>query len=150
MTKSEMQKLLRVKKSSVEGAGKGVFAKVDLPKGARVAEYTGVVCRDEDYAYDNEGDYVILFSIGKGRVIDPRKGNAGVAHFINHSCEPNCHAFQEGDRIFIETLRRMKAGEELFYNYDVRLGRRANAEDRRKYACRCGSKKCRGTMLHGK
>ncbi len=148
MTKSEMSKLLRVAKSSVEGAGKGVFAKRDLPAGTRVAEYTGVVCRDADYALEDEGDYVVLFSIGKGRVIDPRKGGGSVARWMNHSCDPNCEATQDGDRIFIETVKPVPAGGELFYNYDVRLGRRANAEDRRKYACRCGSPKCRGTMLH--
>ena len=146
--RKEMRKWLRVAKSGVPGAGKGVFAKVDIPAGTRVAEYTGRVCRDEDYAYEDEGDYVVLFSIGRGRVLDPRKGEASVARWINHSCEPNCATSQDGDRIFIETLRGLREGEELFYNYDVRLGRRTNAEDRRKYACRCGSENCRGTMLH--
>ena len=148
MTKSEMQKWLRVAKSSVPGAGRGVFAKVNIPAKTRVAEYTGVVCSDKEYDFEDEGDYVVLFSVGRGRVIDPRKGNASVARWLNHSCDPNCEASEDEGRIFIETLRRMKAGEELFYNYDLRLGRRANAEDRRKYACHCGSPKCRGTMLH--
>ena len=150
MTKTEMQKWLRVAKSSVPGAGRGVFARKDIPGGTRVAEYTGKVCRDAEYAQEDEGDYVVLFAIGRGRVLDPRKGNASVARWINHSCDPNCAATREGDRIFIGTLRPLRAGEELFYNYDVRLGRRANAEDRRKYACRCGNPKCRGTMLHEK
>ncbi|MCL1888252.1 MAG: SET domain-containing protein-lysine N-methyltransferase [Kiritimatiellaeota bacterium] len=148
MKKSEMRKLLRVGRSGVAGAGRGVFARVDLPAGTRVAEYTGVVCDDKDYALEDEGDYVVLFSVGRGRVIDPRKGGGSVARWINHSCDPNCAAAQEGGRIFIETLRPVATGGELFYDYDVRLGRRANAEDRRKYACRCGSPKCRGTMLH--
>ena len=148
MTKSEMQKWLRVAKSSVPGAGRGVFAKTDIPAETRVAEYTGVVCSDKEYDYEDEGDYVVLFSVGRGRVIDPRKGNGSVARWLNHSCDPNCQATQEKGRIFIETVKAVKAGEELFYNYDLRLGRRANAEDRRKYACRCGSPKCRGTMLH--
>jgi len=148
MTKSEMQKLLRVAKSSVPGAGRGVFAKAALRKGTRVAEYTGVVCNDKDYNFEDEGDYAVLFSVGRGKVIDPRKGNGSVARWLNHSCDPNCRATQEDGRIFIETIKSVKAGDELFYNYDLRLGRRANTEDRRKYACRCGSPKCRGTMLH--
>ncbi|MCL1888592.1 MAG: SET domain-containing protein-lysine N-methyltransferase [Kiritimatiellaeota bacterium] len=148
MTKVEMAKLLRVAKSGVPGAGRGVFARVDIPKGTRVAEYTGVVCREADYAYEDEGDYVVLFSIGRGRVLDPRKGNASVARWINHSCEPNCAASQDGGRIFIEAERALRAGEELFYNYDIRIGRRPNAKDREKFVCRCGSPKCRGTMLH--
>jgi len=149
MTKHEMRKWLRVAKSGVPNAGRGVFARADIPAGTRVAEYTGKVCKDADYAYEDEGDYVVLFDIGRGRVLDPRKGNASVARWINHSCDPNCRAEEDGGRIFIHTLRALQKGEELFYNYDIRLGRRANAEDRRRYACRCGSPKCRGTMLHG-
>lgn len=37
------------------------------------------------------------------------KGNA--ARWINHSCDPNCEADEEGRRIFIKALRNIAAGE---------------------------------------
>ena len=51
--------------------------------------------------------------------------SGGLARFINHSCNPNCIAQTyelPGDprRIGIFALRRIEAGEELFYDYKAR------------------------------
>jgi len=69
------------------------------------------------------------------------------SRFINHSCEPNCEATIEDGRIFIETLRGIKVGEELTYDYQLVTSGRPTKAERAKYACRCGSKDCRGTMI---
>jgi uncharacterized protein len=49
--------------------------------------------------------------------------------------------------VWIETIRAVKKGEELGYNYEI--GREKNDPENvdEIYACRCGSPKCRGTML---
>ena len=93
--------------------GRGVFACEDIPKGACIAEYTGVEVSEDDSAY-SRGKY--LFYISKKRTID---GNVpeNRARFINHSCRPNCEATGPNGRVFIMARRRIKAGEELTYNY---------------------------------
>ena len=50
-------------------------------------------------------------------------------------------------RVFIESLRTIRPGEELTYdymlNYDGHVGPRVRA----RYRCRCGAPSCRGSML---
>jgi SET domain-containing protein len=77
---------------------------------------------------------------------------------MNHSCDPNCEAVieeHEGknrkkDKVFIEAIRNIKAGEELTYNYGITLEEKHTARLKKIWACRCGSKKCTGTMLQPK
>jgi hypothetical protein len=87
----------------------------------------------------------MLFTIDEKRVINGIKG--GSAKYINHSCDPNCEAVQDGDRIFIEALRSIKQGEELSYDYHLQVDGKITDKVRKKYACFCGSPKCRGTQI---
>jgi SET domain-containing protein len=50
-------------------------------------------------------------------------------------------------RIWIETIRDVMPGEELAYDYGLILEQRHTPAAKRQYACRCGTKACRGTML---
>mgnify|MGYP001376039401 CR=1 FL=1 len=72
-------------------------------------------------------------------------GNA--ARWINHACQPNCEADDVNGRIFIKALRAIKPGEELFYDYGLILDDRYTAKVKKQFECRCGTRKCRGTML---
>jgi SET domain-containing protein len=101
---------LRVRKSET---GKGLFAEEDIPKGACVIEYTGRLVSEEEAERDG-GKY--LFTVAKNKTID---GNipSNTARYINHSCRPNCEAIGPSGRVFIFSTRRIKAGEELTYDY---------------------------------
>ena len=135
---------IQVRRSRV--AGKGVFALRDIRKGSTIVEYIGARRREKDVE-DEEGDYVCLFGVGRGWVIDPRiDGNE--ARYINHSCAPNCEALQYGARVYIEALRTIRKGEELFYNYQLNVGPRPTRAERARYVCRCGAAACRGTLIH--
>jgi SET domain-containing protein len=131
--------------------GRGVFTMRPLPAGTRVLEYTGERISHAEAArrYDDErGDdtHTVLFTVDARTVIDPAAGG-GPARFVNHSCDPNCETFDEGGRIFIETVRAVPAGAELTYDYRMRRPRPLPRDWRRRYACRCGAPRCRGTML---
>lgn len=62
------------------------------------------------------------------------KGN--IARFINHSCAPNCEADGPRGRVFILSIKSIKAGEELTYDY----GKEYFDEYLKPKGCRC--KKC--------
>ena len=49
--------------------------------------------------------------------------------------------------MFIEARRTIPAGEELTYDYRLSLDGRITRKIRDAYACRCGAKRCRGSLL---
>jgi len=141
--------LFKVRRSRVHG--RGVFALRRIRKGTRIVEYLGerISHRVADRRYDDHDEndnHTFLFSVDRGLVID-----AGVdgndARFINHSCEPNCESVIEQRRVFIDALRDIAPGEELSYDYQIGRERGDPPNIDEIYACRCGSKECRGTML---
>ena len=131
--------------------GLGAFAVRPIPAGTRLIEYAGArMTPDEaDERYPEvagEKHITYLFAIDDDIVIDASvDGND--ARFINHSCDPNCDAVVEDDRIWIETIRHVAAGEELAYDYAFILPERHTPAAKRRYPCHCGSSSCRGTIL---
>ena len=80
------------------------------------------------------------------RVIDAAVGG-NAARWINHSCDGNCEAEEQGGRIFIKALRDIAAGEELHYDYGLIIDQRYTARLKAQYPCWCGADNCRGTLL---
>ena len=143
---------IQVRRSGVHG--KGVFAVADLRKGEVLIEYVGELI-DWDEALRRhphdpaQPDHTFYFHIEDGRVIDANVGG-NAARWINHSCAPNCEADEVDGRVFIKALRSIKAGEELFYNYGLTIDERYTPALKKKFACHCGARACRGTMLSPK
>jgi uncharacterized protein len=94
-------------------SGKGLFAKEAIPKGVCIIEYIGTPIKKEDQETAT-GRY--LFETGRDKMIN---GNIkeNTARYINHSCRPNCEADGPSGHVYILTLRKIKAGEELTYDY---------------------------------
>jgi uncharacterized protein len=138
-----------LRRSSIQG--RGAFALRTIRKGTRIIEYTGEIITDDeaDRRYDDETmarHHTFLFAVDVNHVIDgARKGNA--ARFINHSCEPNCEAVIEENRVYIDALRTIRAGEELLYDYQYERDGIPDESWNRLYACYCGTPSCRGTIL---
>ena len=132
--------------------GLGAFAVRPIPAGTRLIEYAGarITPAEADERYpDVPGamhHHTCLFAIDDDIVIDASV-NGNDAKFINHSCDPNCDAVVEDDRIWIETIRDVEAGEELAYDYAFILPERHTPAAKRRYPCHCGASKCRGTIL---
>jgi SET domain-containing protein len=128
-----------------------VFALQAIPAGQRILEYRGEVTswRRASARYWRSGvpGHTFIFGLADGRVIDGSVGGNS-ARWLNHSCEPNCEAIEdERGRIFIETVRDLKPGDELFITYGLTTGEAMTAELAADYACRCGAKRCTGSML---
>ena len=131
--------------------GRGVFATDDIAKGARLIEYTGETIpwsvADRRYADNGKNGYhTFLFDIDGKKVIDAAVGGND-SRWINHGCAPNCEAVGEGDRIFIEAIKNIKAGDELVYDYGFVFEERHTPSLKARYKCLCGAKTCRGTMV---
>ncbi len=67
---------------------------------------------------------------------------------MNHSCQPNCEAIEdERGRVFIETLRDVVPGDERCIAYGLTIDVIKSPEIVPDYVCRCGAKKCTGSLL---
>lgn len=131
--------------------GFGIWAVRPIRKAARIVEYVGerIAPEEADERYDDDASehpHVLLFTVDDRTVIDAGVGG-NEARYFNHSCAPNCETVVEKGRVFIVARRAIAPGEELTYDYQLERPGRAKAEWARRYACRCGAKRCRGTML---
>ena len=140
---------IQVRRSGVHG--KGVFALAPIPKGEVLIEYIGEVIDWPEalrrHPHDpSDPHHTFYFHIDEKHVIDAKVGG-NAARWINHACEPNCEADEVDGRIFIKSLRPLKPGQELFYDYGLIIDARYTPKLKKEYECRCGARKCRGTML---
>ncbi len=154
-----MPRKIATRRSTIHG--NGMFALAPLRKGERLIEYKGKLRTHQEVDDGDTGDvesgHTFLFTLNDEYVIDANHGGNS-ARWINHSCDPNCEAVLEEDeggdprkdRVFIEAIRNIKPGEELSYNYGIRLDEPHTAKLKKIWACRCGSPKCTGTMLQPK
>jgi len=119
---------LRVRKSTVAGAGRGLFAARDLPAAHRVP-YTGddIALRQDE----NGGPYVLQTRQGSG--IDAARRNCGLGRWVNDprhatdeqgrprqaNCEFTVHTPRGGQQrvAAVRTLRPIVRGEELLVQY---------------------------------
>jgi SET domain-containing protein len=131
--------------------GTGAFALRRIKKGTRIIEYLGqrISWRTADKRYDDDSmgrHHTFLFTVDDKTVIDAAV-NGNDARFINHSCDPNCEAITDRKRIFIDAKKSIAAGTELVYDYQYERSDDHTEADEKIYRCRCGSPKCRGTIL---
>jgi len=145
-----MKKLWFKKKSSLHGSG--LFALSNIEKGEQVIEYVGdkVTKKEGDKRADKQikkaqknksKGMVYVFELNKKYDIDGGIAR-NYARFINHSCDPNCEVEITSNQIWISSIKRIKKGTELLYNYGYPYD--SDFED---HICKCGSKKCVGYIL---
>jgi len=140
---------IQVRRSGVHG--KGVFALLDIAEGETLIEYVGeIISWDEAqdrHPHDpSDPNHTFYFHVNEDRVIDALHGGNS-SRWINHSCEPNCEADENNDRIFIKALRNIHAGEELNYDYGLIIDEPYTPKLKAEYPCWCGSAGCRKTLL---
>lgn len=130
-----------------EKKGYGLRTESELQPNDFIYEYIGEVINEPTFRrrmlqYDEEGiKHFYFMSLSKSEFVDAtRKGNLG--RFCNHSCNPNCYVdkWVVGDklRMGIFALRKIRAGEELVFNYNVD---RYGADPQ---PCYCGEPNCVG------
>jgi uncharacterized protein len=148
-TRNPRNPWLVMRRSKIQG--RGVFARVDIPKGTRLIEYTGerIDNAEADRRYEDElmgRHHTFLFILNTRTVIDAARGG-NISRYINHSCDPNCVAWIEGQHIWIDAEKNIRKGEELAYDYEYDYDPDYTIEDLELYKCECGKRKCRGTIV---
>lgn len=143
--------LFEVRQSSIHN--RGVFAATDIPPDTRILEYLGERITKKESARrglelveraKTTGEAAVyIFTLNSRYDLDGSTGE-NPARYINHSCEPNCQAYIERGRIFIYSIKAIRQGEELTYNYGFDLD---TWED---HPCLCGTPKCVGYIVDKK
>ncbi len=141
----------KVKKSSVHGSG--VFATKNISKNNNIIQYIGEkvtklegdrrsCMRIKKYLNSNKTGSVYIFELNKKFDID---GSPlyNKARYINHSCDPNCEVNIINNEIWISSIKNIKKGEELSYDY----GYAFDKYDYRDHICKCGSTNCIGYII---
>lgn len=135
---------------SSEIHGRGVYATRKIAAEELILEYVGELVDKEESGRrgtrqqkraGTSGDAAVyIFNLTKKYDID---GDVpwNTARLINHSCEPNCEAWQRGKRIFIHALEEIEAGEELTFDYGF------DVECHEDHPCRCGRDGCVGYIV---
>ena len=141
----------KVRKSSIHGTG--IYATKNIPKNKKIIEYVGEKISKKEgdirsekrlkkYLDSKITGSVYIFELNNKYDIDGSvKYNN--ARFINHSCNPNCEVDIIDDHIWISSIKSIKKGDELLYDY----GYEFNKEDFRDHICKCGTKNCIGFII---
>ena len=117
------EKHLVVKKSTIPGAGKGLFTKVDIPKDSRIVEYKGRITTWKEVEWDSENKYI--YTINPKHVIDARRTMKALARYANDAkgltklkgVNNNCIYVNEGLKAYIESVKDIPAGSEILVAY---------------------------------
>jgi SET domain-containing protein len=113
--------------------GLGLFATRPIRKRTRIAEYKGrKLATKEANRLEARGN-LYLYELNSRWTIDgtPR---SNIARYFNHSCNPNAEVYDVKHRVFIRTLRAIKHGEEITYDYGIDYLRNVIGRSN----CKCG------------
>lgn len=121
---SLLNKQLVIKKSGIPGAGKGLYTKVSIPKGARITEYKGKNTTWKDVVHD-EGRNGYIYYVKRSHVIDASGNQKMLARYANDAqglvkikgMRNNCEYIVEGLRVFIHAKKNIPAGSEILVAY---------------------------------
>ena len=120
--------LIYLKKSRMRNAGFGAFAKMDIPKGLRLAEYKGKRLTSEQVEKLPNSKLHYLFEInmksGANVYVDARLMKySNWCRYVNSIKKPhqkkkeNVRYYQYKQKIWLKAMRKIKKGEELICDY---------------------------------
>ena len=135
-----MIELPRIVRRPSRISGSGVYALHPIEEDTHIVEYKGQLVTQAE-AWRREQRYlprqrIWIFNIDERWARDAAFGG-NVARYINHACRPNCYVDIDGRTIWIRASRRIRAGEELTYDY--------NTDGEANIQCRCRPR-CRRTL----
>lgn len=118
-----LEKQLEIKESSIPCAGKGLYTNAFIPKGTRIVEYKGTVTTWDAVRHDATNAYI--YFLKPNYVIDARDHPKSLARYVNDAKglmrskerSNNARFTNDGLRVFVEAIRDIQPGEEIFVEY---------------------------------
>ena len=119
-----LEKQLRVKRSTLPGAGKGLFTTKFIPKGTRIVEYKGKISSWKE-ADTRGGGNGYIYYVKRYHVIDALPRPKALARFANDAqgmmrvkgITNNSDYVEDGLKVYIEAKKDIPANSEIFVGY---------------------------------
>ena len=135
-------KLYKIKKSNIDN--KGLYASKNIKAKKIVIYYKGKLVTKKEVEknpkFDND-KAIYLFNLNSKYDLDG-DFKYNTARLINHSCDPNCEVTGKGTKLWISSIRDIKKGEELSYDYGFGFD-----EYYKDFPCKCRSPNCCGYIV---
>jgi len=144
-----LEKILKVKKSGLPGAGKGLFTTGFIPEGSRITEYKGKIKSWKEAKNEGGANNYYLY-VNRNHVIDAKPRKKALARYANDASgatrvkgvRNNSIYATDGLKVYIEAARDIPPGEEILVGYgkeywdaireNMRLDKKAKKSNRRK------------------
>jgi len=115
---------LVVKKSTLPGAGKGLFTKKFITKGTKIVEYKGRISTWKEVDHQ-KGDNGYIFYVKRDHVINAAPYKKALARFANDArgiskvkgLTNNAEYKEYGLKVFIVAKKNIPAGSEILVDY---------------------------------
>ncbi len=115
---------LIIKRSTLPGAGKGLFTKNYIAKGNAIVEYKGTITTWKDVDH-TEGENGYIYYVKRNYVIDARPHPLSLARYANDArglkkvkgILNNAEYKEIGLKVFIVAKKDIAAGAEIFVDY---------------------------------
>ena len=118
-----LEKELKIRPSTIAGAGNGLFTQTFIPQGTRIVEYKGTVTTWEQVRNDPTNGYI--YFLKPNYVIDAREHPKSFARYANDARglvkikhrSNNAKFITEGLHVFLVSVKDIEAGEEILVDY---------------------------------
>jgi len=119
-----LEKQLVIKRSTLPGAGKGLFTKKFIPKGSVIVEYKGKITSWKEVQHNN-GENGYIYYVKRYHVIDAGSRPNELARYANDAkglaqvrgLSNNAEYTEDGLRVFIAAKKDIPAGSEILVSY---------------------------------
>jgi SET domain-containing protein len=119
-----LEKQLLVKRSTLKGAGKGLFTRQPIMKGTKIVEYKGKITTWKE-VNDRKGLNGYIYYVNRKHVIDAWSRKKALARYANdaqgliktNGIRNNSTYETEGLRVYIVAAKNIPAGSEILVGY---------------------------------
>ncbi|MFM7329937.1 MAG: SET domain-containing protein [Bacteroidota bacterium] len=119
-----LESQLRIKRSRIPSAGKGLFTTRPIKKSQRILEYKGRLRLWREAKHEDSTNTYLL-RVSRTHVIDARRTLSSLGRYANDArgisriegLKNNAEYVTDGNRCFMEATRSIPAGSEIFVGY---------------------------------
>lgn len=119
-----LEKQLIIKRSTIPGAGKGLFTKQNISKGERILEYKGRITTWKDVLNGKKFNGYVYY-VTRNHVIDAMSRLKSLGRYANDAkgitrikgVTNNSKYVQEGKKVYVEAVKDIPAHTEILVPY---------------------------------